>query len=421
MNLSRLTRLLAITVLSLSFVGCATQPQRQPTPEEQQMQQQMYQAMIERMKAGTARMQALPQNAAPVVPVQPAGERLTQTELAEKVRLIPASGVGIDFERIRDGVKIGGRMYLDPEGEVVNVGSNSLTGEFTYFIRTAADRYTVKFNRANSGYEPVVLGYIVKNGADFRVETVTGKSLAGSAVMPTSRGFIVARDASAFNFDPLKGLNTFAAAEGYHIARFQNGDVSSTGFILLEKDEEDPKGKGLTDSAKGLFNSFREIGSDLGIVDHQSYEYMLANIETGDVVPLDIRTDGKEVGVMSNCRRKNSVMNVCDDVDFQESLYKQNGMRNLGHYFWKVYWFNTPQGAYTVAQEAGLRKVTITSLETKRKVVAFERTLGINGFTVNQTPDGVISLSAQVGFSNETIDDAVAFFISQSELAASTR
>ena len=73
-------------------------------------------------------------------------------------------------------------------------------------------------------------------------------------------------------------------------------------------------------------------------------------------------------------------------------------------------WFNTPEGPFAVTQEAGLRKLTITNLKTGGKVIAFERMLGINGFSVDRNAEGVISISASLGFFSENIPDALAFF-----------
>ncbi|NQZ91086.1 MAG: hypothetical protein HRT97_01950 [Moritella sp.] len=405
----KLLKVICVLILGVSLQGCmsTSQPQ-QLTPQEQELRNQMMQAMIAKMKASTVALQSqqnVNQNLQPV-PVPKAKPTLTIDDLNHQIEGLESNDTGISFERSRDGIKVNGIMYLDPEGEITRVGSNSLTGEFSYLVHTHGNEYVVKYNKAGSGAEAITLAHATVDSRGAKVVTVTGRKLSGNSVIPTSRGFIVARDSSAFNFDPRDGLNSFSAADGYHIARYQNGDVSSTGYILLEKDPE-------TDSVANLMDSFSSLVGSIGIIEDEAFEYLLANIKTGSVVPLNIRTSGKNIHVLSECRKKNSIVNECAKSESRESLFEPNGSKNLRHYFWKVYWFNTPEGSYAIAQESGLKKITIINLKTAKKSVAFERALGISGFTTTQTPEGKITVDASLGFSTETIDDAVAFFNKQ--------
>ncbi len=388
--------------LSIGLSGCMTQ-QRQPTPEELEMRNKMMQAFMSRMQNGQSAYQQMAP--AQAQPAQPTREVITEAELIASIDALPPTQNGVNFERLRDGLKVNGKVYLDPEGSIVDVASNSLTGDFTYLIKTGQSEDIIKYSRVGQS-DAITLAYVSNSTSGVSVETVTGKKMSGDAIILASQGFVVSRAASAFRFDPYKGVSSFSSKEGFHIAPFQNGDVASTQFILLEKDNK-PNEKG---SMSDLFQSFKDAGNAFGIVDSANYEYMLADLNSDTVIPLDVTLDGKEVAEYSGCKKKNSLVNECSQMRMRDSLYRPDGSKNLGHYYWKIFWFNTPEGPFSVTQEAGLRKLTITNLNTGEKVIAFERMLGINGFSVNQNAEGVISIKASLGFSSETIPDALAFF-----------
>jgi hypothetical protein len=392
-----------VFAVCFSLSGCMSN-QRQPTPEELAMQKKVMEAFMGKMNNGPSAYQ--PQ-VAPAV-VEPTREKVSKADLITSIESLPSIASGVSFERKKDGIKINGKTFLDPEGEIVKFGSNNLNGDFTYIIKTGQKEDLIKYGRAGSN-DTVTLGYLVTGRDGVNVETVTGKKLSGNAIIPTSRGFVISRKASAFKFDPLNGVSSFSSKDGFHVARFQNGDVASSGFILLEKDEEKESESPLG-AVTGLFGALKDAGNAFGVIDSASYEYMLADLDSDAAVPLDITTEGKKIGVYSNCRKKNAFVNDCANVNYKESLYNKDGSKNLSHYYWKVYWFNTPEGPFAIAQEAGLRKVTITNMKTGEKVIAFERMLGINGFDAKQSDVGVISLSASLGFSSDSISDAVDFF-----------
>lgn len=403
---NRGVKLASVLTVCIAVSGCMSSMQRQPTPEEQAMQKKIAEAFLARMKNGASAYQAQQVQAqAAQVPAQPVRNIVSSVDLRNSIDSLPKSASGVSFERQRDGIKINGKTFLDPEGEVLDFGSNNLNGDFTYIIKTGQKEDIIKFGRAGSN-DSITLAYLVSGREGVNVETVTGKKLSGESIIPTSRGFVVSRKASAFKFDPVDGVSSFASKKGFHVAQFQNGDVASSGYILLEKDEEAQS----ENPVSGLFGALKDAGNAFGVIDSASYEYMLADLDSDVAVPLDITTEGKKIGVYSNCRKKNAFVNDCENVNYRESLYNKDGSKNLSHYYWKVYWFNTPQGPFSVAQEAGLRKVTITNMKTGEKVIAFERMLGINGFKAKQSNDGVISISASLGFSSEAIADAVEFF-----------
>jgi hypothetical protein len=134
---------------------------------------------------------------------------------------------------------------------------------------------------------------------------------------------------------------------------------------------------------------------------------MLLNAETGKVVKLDISTDDKDVSIGQGCKRQNDFVNKCSSFDSYESLYRPDGTRNRGHYFWRVDWMQTPEGPFAVVQEAGSRKINVINLDEDKRVTVLERTLGIASHEVTQAPDGTIRIDAQMGFSKEAVNDAL--------------
>jgi hypothetical protein len=77
----------------------------------------------------------------------------------------------------------------------------------------------------------------------------------------------------------------------------------------------------------------------------------------------------------------------------------------MNHYFWRINWFNTPTRPVLVSQEGGLGSITATDLSSGKKVMVFERALGIGGFEIQQNTDGTIDITAQMGLSPESKKD----------------
>ncbi len=187
------------------------------------------------------------------------------------------------------------------------------------------------------------------------------------------------------------------APDGFIPTRWQRGDVLGTGYILLERMDSGS-------ASSGLLNALKGLGSTLSVATIDDYQ--LLNIDTGAMIPMNIPKAGKDVGEYSGCRKQNALVNKCAKVDFKESLYTELG-RNLSHYFWRINWYSTPVGPILIAQQNGLRDITVQNLKTDKKIVALSRGLGIAGFDTNQSSDGKIRIRAKMGFSTETVDDAV--------------
>lgn len=392
---------LAFFASTVLLTGCLTVPQRQPSAEEVQLQQQFIRAMLARQSDALN-----PQRQAPESEALPA--LVTEDELAERIARLPAVSGGVAFEGRKDGFTYNGTRFVDAEGQIASFGADYSTGDVTYLAGLGGNRFAVKFVRVGTSAEPISIASASHQNGQWTVKTASGKTLTGEKLVMASRGFLVSRTAAAFLYEPGRGVQNFATPDEFMMAAFQNGNIAGTGFILAERQQD-------TSQAAGLLNSVKSIGNTLGL--NKKEDYALVNLRNGKVVPIDITVDGKNVTTGARCDSSSAKMggavNVhkgCTDFTFAESLYNVDGTRNGRHYYWRIHWFATRTGPYLIAQENGLRNITITHLETGRKVLAFSRTLGIAGFTTTQDTGGKVSIKAQLGFSSESIDDIETFF-----------
>lgn len=399
--------------VSLLFAGTAfAQNTNNLSPEEQRL---LLQLLLKQQGLASSPAQAAQNGKTPMAPngfVPAQGTSTPQTQAANSA--IPgtmteedlgaalakssASGKGAIFERFKDGFAVNGTRYIDPEGAIVSYGFDTLSGNFTYIAHSSANTYLIKSGRANANGDPLTIGTAEKRGNLWVVTTVTGKKFSGERLIPGSWGFVVARANTGFRYIPGKGTSNFAAPEDFSIAALQNGDISNTGYILLERNPP-------SDGGTSLLSTFKALGSTLGI--NKKEDYALLNITNNKLVPINISFDDKTVQVMSACRQRNFMYAECARMDSFESLFQPNGMRNMTHYFWRISWFNTPTHPVLVSQEGGLSQVTVTDLTTGKKATIFQRSMGIAAFEARQKTDGSITVAAQMGFSRETKDNVV--------------
>src|SRR5262249_34677135 len=146
-----------------------------------------------------------------------------------------------------------------------------------------------------------------------------------------------------------------------------------TGYVLIEKDASQPGEERGLGSLKSLINPFAK-----------KEDFALYGLSSTRLYPLDIPASAKNVTVGSNCRKVNAVINKCATGTRLESLYQPNGLRNDGHYYWRVMWVNTPSGPLAAALENDLAALNLIELNTGKKVVGLSRKLGISGFDVKQ-------------------------------------
>lgn len=121
---------------------------------------------------------------------------------------------------------------------------------------------------------------------------------------------------------------------------------------------------------------------------------------------------------MSACKQKNHFIAQCAQMDTFESVFDTNGSRNLSHYYWRINWFSVPGRPILISQEGGLTNVSATDLNSGKKVILFDRTLGIAAFSATQDANGKVNVTAQMGFSSESQNDVVALLDSLPHVAA---
>ena len=364
----------SIKVLSVSIVtavlmsGCMGGP----TPEEKRQQdayrQQMMQMMMQGMQQNLS--QPEPEVQKTVAPLA----TISDAELKKQFESFDTISSGVKFTKYDDGFSINdSSRYMDPEGKIVSYGYDWKTGDVTYMIESDQNSFKIKFMRALTEQSPIDIANVTRSGKLLKVRTVTGKQFTSTGLILTSQGFITLRNATAFEYQIGKKTKSFAAPKGWHIAKFQNGDVASTNYLLLEKnvevDDNDGGISGLISSSKSVMNSF-------GMMDKN--DYMLINIDnTKEQHLLDIDMSDKDVGTYSQCEQMNSYVRKCDNVSFSESLYDNNGLPNVGHYYWRIMWYSTKDGrVLSVTKEAAHKKVIIADLATGKKVEAAYRVTG---------------------------------------------
>lgn len=338
----------------------------------------------------------------------------TEASLAADFRQFPTLTQGVQFERFRDGFAINGQRYIDAEGKITSYAFDAQSGDFTYLAETHPGEYVLKAGRAMTQSEPITIATAQKQGMIWQVTAATGKKFTGYRLIPSSRGFVIARDNTGFRYVPGSGTTNIVAPEAFSIAALQNGDIANTGYILLERT---PTSNGTQpgNSLGALFSAVQSLSSVVGV--GKKEDYALLNMDNGRVVPVNISLESKQVQVMSACKQKNFLIAKCAQMESFESAFEPNGTRNMSHYFWRINWFNVPGRPVLVSQEGGLGKVTATDLNSGKKVVLFERALGIASFAAIQDANGKINVTAQMGFSSESRQDVLALLDSLPNVA----
>ena len=342
-------------------------------------------------------------------------QALSEPALLAEVQAISASGGPYLIRRIKEGFSVNEQPFLDPEGAIQFYSADVLSGAITYVVR-APGGYIVKSTRAGAMSAGVPIAYGQQTQGGWDITTRTGQRLTGDGLTTLPKGFIVMRAGTAFRYTPGQGTRTIAAPKGWNIADLQRGDVDGTGFILVERDTSPQS----TNQGAELLTSFKTLGSAFGIGEQN--DYALLNIASGALLPINLNLLGKEVTVLSGCKKKNAFVNKCSDSKSFESLYKpKDGGRNLTHYFWRVDWFNTPKGPIVVTQPTGGRNIRATDLQTGKTVQLLERTLGIGEWDAVQQPTGEVRIDARLGLSMEAVPDVFAALEAGSDVTAAAQ
>lgn len=402
------------TVIAMAMVTSAS-AQAPMTPDQQQQLEAVKRQMLERYQQifsgqmGTlSGMPGLPSNPGSTVAQAPhvaaPTSQVTELVLKRQFEAFPALEGGAAFERFKDGFAANGKRFIDPEGKIVLYGFDTMTGDATYVAQVDATHFVVKTTRVLVDAEPVTIATATRTGVTWQVVTVTGKKLSGDRLLPLSRGFLVARESTGFKYIAGQGISSFAVPDSFEIASFQNGDIAGTDSVLIAKIPSARK----QDTFGEMIETVKALGDLLGA--GKAEDYKLYNIRTGQAITINVALKSNEIAAHSRCRQVNLLVADCARVDFFDSLFDEYGMPNYGHYFWRISWYKTATRPVLIAQEGGLSTITATDISTGAKVKLFERTLGINGFSVRQFPSGQIAVTASLGFDKQTIDDVEARF-----------
>lgn len=390
-------------LLAVGFSGCIGNPY-QLTPEQQAQAMQNQQAALAQMQkmfGGKFANQQQEEKKPEVAPLQ----TITQDELKRKIEVFGLTGSYVKIERIKAGININGKPLSDYEGSIKQVGFNTANGNVTYLVQTAPDTYLMKFLKATSNIEPLVVASVAFRDGTWHIASVTGKKLSGDTLTLGSSGFIITRaDGSGFTYEHVAGIKTINVPEGYEVAKYQNGDTVGTKTILLEIPAPQREEDGGFGSA---WSKVKTLGATLGMGKKQDYAFL--NLDNGNLSKINISSDGKST---TKClqygeRINKFVVKCLKYADPVESLYSvKDGSRNKSHYFWKINWINSKSGPIGFTQEEGLQNIYATNLHTGKKVLLASRALGFVQFDIDVQNDGKINMIASNGpFESETVKD----------------
>lgn len=386
----------ALRALTLACTTLCFGSSHSQAPDPQQLQQMLMQqlGMLQQPQGAQAQQQQRP-------------AALTEQALAQRLAGWPVAKGPFKIERFRDGFSIDNRRVLDPEGRIVQFAADSSTGDAAYMVETQPNNFLLKLMRHRAG-APVLLATATRQYGNWTVDTVTGVRVAGPRLNVNSRGFIVARDNALFRYLPGEGLQSFGLPETHTLAAHQNGNVGATGWLLLEKRAETKQEEGggfLKSLGLGeVIDAAKQVVASVGLSSADS-DFALYELETGKTVPLAISLADKQTNLLSQCRARNRWVQQCDRLDTIESLYAQDGSPNRMHYFWRLSWYKTEGGPVAVVMENNLQKIQALDLNSERRAVVFERTLGIAGWSSSQQPDGRVRVNAQLGFEAAVNED----------------
>jgi len=382
----------ALISLYLAVSGCAAKQEQPLTPEQQALKTKMMQAMVARLENAPS---LLPQAAAPATQATPI-KIYTESEVGSMVGEAPILNHAINFEKKADGFTVNGIRYIDPEGQITSFNSNSLTGEVTYFLKTGGKGFLVKYMKAKSSDAPVTIARGTVGDNYVKVQTASGRNMTGIDGFNTSKGLVIAREETGFLYTPGKGIISFSSPNGYHIAKYQHGDVKSTGYVLLEKNSM--ANNGPVNPLFGLLESAAEVGSTFGI--NEKKDYALMNVNTGKLIELNISYNKAEK---------------------DKGLFTRNGIRNYGHYFWRIRWFKGLQGTYALYEPNASKKRAL-ELNSGKERILFDSIIGSVDWTSEYTDGNKLKITEikQLGTGKpEVINDFEAFF-QNAEVASKT-
>jgi hypothetical protein len=341
---------------------------------------------------------AAPATRAPLAPRQQDRGALPEADLKARLQALPTAARATDLRYERDGIEVDGHLFADPEGRIERWAVDPATSTVGYLVRSAGSELaTFKIGRLAGSDTAVMVGRVQRTAEGVRFESATGQVLAGEQWLPLTDGALVLRQSVAFRWVVGVGTQQIDIPNGWRPAPLQRGNVSTTGWLLLERASPPAKATPL--------NLVAQLGKVLALT--EANDYALFHMQSGRLVLVDVNADDKTVHQMSQCRRKSAMVNVCDQMNSYQSIWEPDGGPNSRHYFWRIDWQQTAAGAVMVALEHGLQQVNAYALDSGKKVNLFERTLGIAGIAPSLVADGRYQLAAR-GVGGGSIADVAA-------------
>ncbi len=334
--------------------------------------------------------------AGPSPVIATASSSSSRDDLARLLSLLPAPRPMNTVAR-KDGFDVDGVRRVDPEGRITRHSANPVTGDFVYVVAGTGGSRVLKRGR---GADAPAFTFATVSGqpGGWNVNSVDGQRMEGDTLILSAQGVLVARDSVVFEMVPGQAVRSFSVPNGWSAVPYQRGDVGSTRYLFIERNEGPKTG------VAGLVSLFKDAKRLVGT--ETPDDYQLLNIDTGTRVTLAIDISDKNVVRMSQCRRKNAVMNECRKADSYESLWEASGEPNLSHYYWRAQWMQTAEGPMAIVQQRGATEVRLFDLQTGKEVVAFRRALGIQSVRTALAGDGVISIDARWMFQSHVLKDA---------------
>lgn len=329
----------------------------------------------------------------------PAGTHsMTENELRGQIDAWQPFSGAASVKMMRDGIEINGQQILDPEGRISQYSFDEATGNLGYVVDLPNGVMAVKVTRAGVT-TPIKIATLAKSGAAWSTQLATGTSINGNNFSVQPNGFVISRESSIFVYQAGKGMSSYSAPQGYVVAPLQKGNIATTGYILLERENA----TGGDNAFSSMASSVKAIGKVFGATTKE--DYALMRVADARLVPINVEADSKTQSVGRNCRQRNAFINDCKSMVSFESLWTNVGTRSQ-HYYWRIDWVQTKVGPVAVVNEGST--LNIVTLNDGAKIPVFNRTLGINEFDLTRSHDGTLGLRIKAGLSTETVPDIVA-------------
>jgi len=315
-----------------------------------------------------------------------------EQRLLNEIQAIPKLKNKVDFvHNKKGGFFVNGEIYTDSEGKIEDYIFNTLTGDVYYLIKNNEDeeKYTIKYTRVLTDTKSIIIANIVKS-MHYEISTASGDEIIADKIRLNSDGFSALRLNSIYNYRIGYGVTSSSIPNGWHIAKYQNS--RGTNYILLERNIA--KTGLLSGSEIGeLIDITKELFTALGLSKKQ--DYMLINtLDSSKHKILNITLGGKDVQKLKNCEYQNKYISKCHDMDSKKSPFEYSGKKNIMHYYWRTFWFDTDIGTLVVSLEKTNTKVMVTNLDTGKELKIASNFVGFPSIDVIFNKDKTIDVIA---------------------------